>query len=290
MNTTHINNPNFFHLQSPLKIYELTPATEYPYLAPHWHNEIELIFILKGNVTFCINSLPIHATSGDIIVINCNEIHSADYYDKSLQILNFSFNLSMFQSIIMDYTDINYIKPLIDGLYRINNIITYETSKEYKIGKSLLHIAYLYTLDTPLHNFKLKSTLLMLICSFFEYDLVSLKAIDKKSFKHIDDIKIVLNYINKNYYKKLTLAELATLINYNKDYLSRIFKNHTGVSCFDYITNVRIAQAKNLLEHTDFSISKISSTVGYDSQSYFITRFKSIYSMSPKTFRKTLTK
>lgn len=285
MNKPTAEKQDYTNLLLPFKMYERNMPDDLKTLLPHWHKEMELNFVLNGSATFFLNSKPVVVTAGQILIVNCNEVHSADYHDDDLQSLTFVFDLSMFLSLYRDEADTKYIKPLIDNRYKIDNTIPAQLVQTTGLDRLLTNIAYLYTNKSLTYELKIKCKFLELLSLLYDYQIINRNEAESNADKHIDNIKTILTYIDNNYYKKLTLSDLSNMINYNKDYFTRIFKKYTGVSCFDYITNVRINEAKNLLQTTNLSISTISEKVGYDSQSYFILRFKQLNNISPLTFR-----
>lgn len=92
-------------------------------------------------------------------------------------------------------------------------------------------------------------------------------------------------YITEHYSENISRQELADLLFVNSDYLSRIFNKETGMPIPDYITQVRIEEAKRLL-HTDATVSDIAIRVGIDNYSYFSTVFKKYTGMTPMEYRR----
>ncbi|MFD1177897.1 AraC family transcriptional regulator [Paenibacillus puldeungensis] len=85
--------------------------------------------------------------------------------------------------------------------------------------------------------------------------------------------------------KPLTLSEIATRFNYNKDYLTRLFKLHTSMSPLEYIHGVRIEKAKELLSRTTLPVKDIAVESGFSDEKYFMRLFKRYVLMTPKQFR-----
>lgn len=92
-------------------------------------------------------------------------------------------------------------------------------------------------------------------------------------------------YIGEHFSEDISRQELADLLFVNSDYLSRIFNKETGMPIRDYITHVRMEEAKRLL-HTTASISDIAVRVGIDNYSYFSTVFKKYTGMTPMEYRR----
>ena len=78
---------------------------------------------------------------------------------------------------------------------------------------------------------------------------------------------------------------LADYVKLNPSYLSRLFKQTTGVPVSVYIQSKKVADARNMLKYTDFSVSAIASILAFPTQSYFIEVFKKYEGMTPKQYR-----
>ena len=98
----------------------------------------------------------------------------------------------------------------------------------------------------------------------------------------IDQIKI---YIQRNYQKNLTQEFIASLFYLNRSYLSQLFKKKTGQKFVDYLNDVRIEKAKDLLVTSERKMYIIAKSVGYDNVKYFFRIFKKKTGISPEQFR-----
>ena len=105
--------------------------------------------------------------------------------------------------------------------------------------------------------------------------------------KKIDDI---LAYLQKRYYEPLTLDELSEESGFSASYLSRYFKNKTGMCLFEYINKLRIQRACSLLKNTNKKIIEIAYEVGYNNISFFNRYFKKTMKISPMEYRKKVRK
>jgi len=99
-------------------------------------------------------------------------------------------------------------------------------------------------------------------------------------------VKRILDYIEENYAKSLTLTELANHFHFNPSYLSTYFSTHIHEGFTEYVTKVRIEKSIELLHNRNISISEISEKVGYSDHSYFCKVFKKLKGMSPSSYRK----
>ena len=103
--------------------------------------------------------------------------------------------------------------------------------------------------------------------------------------RKITQIRPAINYIDANYDKPIALAEIARASHLSASRLAHLFKEQMGVTLIEYVTGVRIEQAKELLLGTDQSCTEIGFEVGYSNQSYFTRTFKSLVGMTPRQFR-----
>ncbi len=103
--------------------------------------------------------------------------------------------------------------------------------------------------------------------------------------RKIGQIRPAINYIDANYDKPMTLAEIARVSHLSVSRLAHVFKEQMGITIFEYVTSVRIERAKQLLLSTNRSCTEICFEVGYNNQSYFTRTFKSVVGMTPRQFK-----
>jgi|GEM_PF-6611435 len=100
-------------------------------------------------------------------------------------------------------------------------------------------------------------------------------------------IEEAVKYINKNYDKQISTKEIADMINLSTPYFSASFKKITGENYSNYLCNIRMEKACELLETTKLKVYEISHMVGYLDEKHFSKMFSKKYDMTPATYRKT---
>ncbi|KAB8330644.1 helix-turn-helix domain-containing protein [Scytonema tolypothrichoides VB-61278] len=116
----------------------------------------------------------------------------------------------------------------------------------------------------------------------------------KSSFQDYTDglskrkLREVLDYINNNLDRELTITELAELVQMSYYYFIRLFKQSTGLTPHCYIVQQRLELAKQLLHSTDLSILEIAYRVGFSCQSRFATVFHQYLKISPRQYRQQI--
>ena len=103
--------------------------------------------------------------------------------------------------------------------------------------------------------------------------------------RKVSQIRPAINYIDANYNKPITLADVAKASHLSISRLAHIFKEQMGITIIDYLTSVRIERAKQLLLATDQNCTEICFEVGYNNQSYFTRTFKGLVGMAPRQFK-----
>ena len=117
-------------------------------------------------------------------------------------------------------------------------------------------------------------------------------ALVKKTLEHkFVDSKIVrdiIAFLEKSFYKKITIKDIATSLNLSSEHIQRVFKEKTQMTINTFLLNLRLNKAKVLLEGTDKSIYEIAHLTGFGTESYFIKLYKNSFSITPKNYRKSL--
>lgn len=101
----------------------------------------------------------------------------------------------------------------------------------------------------------------------------------KKAEKYVEQDCLLIH----DNYATISIQKIAQELHLDRSYLSRIFKEHTGISIQSYLTSTRLQAAKSLI-HQDYTISQVSAKVGYSDIASFSRAFKNYYTLSPKQY------
>ena len=119
-----------------------------------------------------------------------------------------------------------------------------------------------------------------------ELYIEQLRSVQNKKDRYL--VKKATEYIEAHHNEQIMLSELASLFHMHPNYFSSLFKNETGTTVRDYILNIRIKKAKELMKDNNYKIIDIAIAVGYQDASHFNRAFKNITGMSPKRYRQLL--
>lgn len=93
-------------------------------------------------------------------------------------------------------------------------------------------------------------------------------------------------FIEEHYHEDIDLDSVSKTVGFNASYFSRLFKEETGKKFIDYLTEIRIQEAKRLLSESDMPIAQVAEAVGYKDDKYFSRAFKKSTGLKPKEYRK----
>ncbi len=106
--------------------------------------------------------------------------------------------------------------------------------------------------------------------------------------KNSQKMKMAVEYIEQNYASDLNMAVVSNYISMNYSLFSYSFKQYTGSNFVNFLKDIRMKKAKELLAETDMKIIEISQEVGYDNEKHFMKIFKATCGVSPSEYRKNM--
>lgn len=109
--------------------------------------------------------------------------------------------------------------------------------------------------------------------------------IKKKTDKNQYVVDRCIAYVENNFHKAITLDDLSKEIYLSPNYIRTIFKEKTGETFLEYLTNFRLIKANKLLKDKSLKVHEISNMVGYENTSYFCSIFQKKFGASPNDYR-----
>lgn len=225
----------------------------------HSHPYIELIFFLEGKADLEVGGQTLKTTLYDTLV-----------YPAGMEHLD-GLSPERTREIICLWVDIPQLvlpEPII--LHERRGIL-----------KSLFQMIYTIGSDRDLHPYRMEYALKLLLMEV----LTEAYGTSQKEHRSY----AVIPYIAEHYTEKITLEELAALEHVSVSYLTRRFKEMTGMTIVSYIHHLRVEKAKELLLTTSLTASEIGYQVGFDSPKYFHRVFRKETGEAPSSFRKAYT-
>ena len=249
-------------------------------MAPHTHAALEIVSVVNGSAFFKFNNDLVKIEKKDVLIIAPYSKHML-YVEKeqTCELSCVQFDLSAIHTRSNGESYYNMIQEL-------SNLSDREFIKFS--GSSIFHDSMkriIVEMDSKESNYetvvKAEATYLIVnICRTIEQLRRTQDNIGNTYVNH------AVEYINESLDQKITLRKVAEEINVSEHYLMHLFKKHTGTTLIKYVNTQRIERSKNLLLHTNDTISDISVSVGMETLQYFSNLFRRQTGMSPVQYRK----
>lgn len=245
----------------------------------HFHNDIELIYVLDGDFTVRSGGYTHKLTGGDIFIINSNEIHSIIGSRENNMIMSMHLSKEYFM---------RYYPELANRFFFIS--AKAQRSSEADMLKDNMSCIMLEIMEKGRH-YKEKvventhNTVAHLLANFshsYDNDENEERGGSKILTRRLARI---MNYICGNYNRKLTLREIAEHEDLSIYYLSHIIKEYTQMSFQDFLNYLRAYESVGLLKETNKKISVISEEMGFSAVRYYIKHFEISYGITPQEYR-----
>lgn len=271
--------PKIIDINLPICIYRSEFKEQKSLFHNHWHKQLEFLYFVRGNALVQCNSKTYTVGPKDIVVVNSHELHYAESIGNDLLYYVIIVDMEFLHSSSVDTIETQYIAPLLQNHIVFNNVI----SKSDVLIECLESIILEYNnrdigyeLAIKYHFYHL---LVILLRNHVEKQLTQ-KDYSKK-LKQLNNITFILQYIESDYMKKLSTSILAEKINWTEAHFCRVFKSLTGRTPTDFIHQIRINKACDLLRESDMSITEIALETGFGDINYFSRLFKKYKNKSP---------
>jgi AraC-like DNA-binding protein len=260
----------------------------------HMHDYIQIAYVLKGMCNHRFRGKSLTVSRGDVFNIAPGIEHSF----SSIEDQEFELVLIDFLPVLIS----EQLKPLTDTLNPLfypskdNDMVSSMLQPWLHIGKGkqLLFEHLLQDIQDEYehreigYEYSIRITLTKLLLLIDrEYRKTKRKKAKQPALadqKPIDEVK---RYINDNYSQDIPLEHGAYIANMAPAYFSHIFKKETGQTFIDFVNEVRIERAMELIRRDTHTITQIGFQVGFHHMSHFIRTFKKRTGITPTEYKKT---
>lgn len=250
----------------------------------HWHDDIELILILTGKMQYNVNGDIIMLHQGEGIFVNSRQVHFGYLEEKK----ECEFICVLLHPLLLCSSktlEQKCVSPLLSD----DTIPFCHLKPETTWGRDILAtIQDLYEIrNDPLSELKIQRGFLDIWIDLCE-NVISISKTKPASNHNLSVLKNMISFLNDNYSDKLKLEEIAHAGGVGKTGCCTIFKRYINKTPTEYLTELRLRKAIELLKNTDMTVLEISYAVGFSSASYFAETFRKFYGRPPKAYRKQL--
>lgn len=238
-------------------------CTDHYFMKRNTYPPLLIVFIREGKMHVEYENQCFDAQKGDVVLLDCSKPHYYHAYN-GLEFLYMHFDGSNSHEICQHILEtkgalIQEDSNILIGRLLYNMVDYYQNGGIESMFQSSMRIYHLF-------EYLLKPPVLQT-----EYET---------------PVEQSIHYIRRNYSEPLNLTKLAEIANLSPYYYAHCFKEETGFSPMEYVTNTRLEQAKVKLIRTQKTVEEIADEIGYSSSSSFINMFVKKVGYSPKQYRK----
>ena len=238
----------------------------------HWHEQLELHYIVQGGADFRLGQQSIHVSEGDLLVANRNEFHSGystqvpyignviifDMGDLSRELAKKNY---VFQSVIRGDVVIR------DLIQRIFAEVQSQESGYKQLCRALVTELFVY------------------LCRNYVTEMLPERDSAKRK-KDLERLNAVLGYIEENYNQRITVEQLADMVCLSEDRFGHLFREGVGQPPLQYINAMRLRKALNMLKTNQYTVTEVADAVGFRDYNHFGRLFRKQYGCTPNEIKR----
>lgn len=254
-------------------------------VSTHWHEHMQFFYFTNGKAVVRCNSTNIHVTAGDLVIINCNELHYCESLCSDLIYYVIRVDLSFLFSSKIDSCQTKFMAPLTQNLILFENLVSNDSDTSKCINK-IIEEYYTKNIGFELAIKSCIYELIVILIRKYVKKILTKKEFDLQ-YNNLKRFNKIIEYIETNYANQINIDILSSMVNMSSYHFCRLFKQTTGKSAIDYINGLRIEKAAALLHESDSNITEIALSCGFNDTNYFSRIFKKYKHISPTQMKKS---
>ena len=243
----------------------------------HCHSEYEINLVLDTDGTRIIGNSKSEFHGIDLVLLSPHIPHVWKSEHTHNHVITVQFSGDMLKFPIMYKRQFKPIRELLDNAVPAVNFLV---SKDSRIVSRLLSMKSCSGFESAIEFFRLLNDL-----ALAEHEIISDTDVYMRPSKS-RRISKVCAYTEENLSSRISISEVAEMVNMSDSAFSHFFKKHTSLSYVTYINNLRIAKACRLLEGSMLSVSEICYECGFNNKSNFNRIFLKSRGVTPTVYRK----
>ena len=245
----------------------------------HWHNEYEMIGILKGTINIRVSSESITLNAGDIFLVNSRVIHAIRCIEDEKNLcMILQMSPELFTSEENENSDIRFY---LDSMQKDEEP---ERGFAY-FYRNLAQLVYESLKEDSHSPFRIRAQVCAMIADLFDYVIYDVRFRDPVSQNQQELAVSVIEYMEK-YLEEDSIVDMSCRqFGLSRKSLDRVLKTMTGVTGKEILENLRVERAKSLLKNTDKNMNYILDSCGFGSEKTFYRVFRRETGLTPNEFR-----
>ena len=278
------NSPNVHRMRKDMSQKLVMMRYQQNDFQEHDHHFFELVYVTSGTAEHTLNGSRSILKPNDFFFIDLGSYHSFEHA-KNLELINCLFLPEFIDETLQGCDSLDAL--LHSSMIRYSRLTVGQTWADRIFHDESGKIGTLLSEMVDEYENKQFGSNEIFRCHLKEILIFTLRMLVQPAKAYSDSIiNEVISFVNKHYHKPLTLQTFCNQKHYNLSYISRRFKQETGMTFREYVQKIRIEKACELLVGSDMTVSEIARAVGYDDIQFFHSVFKRLLHMTPKEYKK----
>ena len=252
----------------------------------HRHNFLELLFISEGSGRFVMDQQPFSVHAGDFAVIPPMTPHEITPDDGSFLVC---------QAVRTDPDSVGFFLSYVNGLRSVLPdarrkgmpfVFSAEEAGRWSLADRFADCVTEYQQKQMAYDLKIHGNISLILCAVLRMWL-SRGFIPQCHAEEPEPMDTITSYIQQHIREPLKVEDLAERCRMSYPWFAKKFRERYGLSCKEYIRQVRVCQVEHYLIFTDCDLHYISRETGYADCSHMIKEFRSLWHTTPRQFRQT---
>jgi AraC-like DNA-binding protein len=255
----------------------------------HWHEYLEIAVCLQGTGRFQFGRRSYPAEPGDVFLIDNAEPHVCVAEPPArMRLLLTLFRPELVAAPGCRSFDTDYLAPLLQGGHPFANRLPAAGAAASELRPILLELRTIWDRQDPADRHLLDANLRRALAVLVRHARAGETAPDEQAATgdRREHVRPVLSYVEEHFRESLTLGQVSEHVHVSASRVRHLFKDATSVGFKEYVTSLRLSEAKRLLLTTDICVQEVAYTVGYTNLNQFYKVFQRYSSMSPADYRR----
>ena len=265
----------------PFDIYPCTIPKDFPQVALHWQNSVELVFVKKGMGTVQVGLESMTAMAGDIFVFAPGVLHGLGQIPgETMEYENIIYEVDLLGGS-GDLCYRRYLLPLQSGRLSLPHRLTRGHLCYCTVLECLRRLETVNRDRVLGYELQIKGLLLCLLSAL----VAQSDGLPPSENADTRRLKTVLQYVTAHFADNLPVAEVAAVCQCSPSHFMRWFKQMTGQRFTEYLNIYRLNAAAEALRTTDDTVLTVAERCGFKNLSYFNRAFKASFGLTPREYR-----
>ncbi len=240
----------------------------------HLHTDVELLYLVDGQLDVKIKDKVFTMKRDDVIVINSSIQHSVESKEKTILC-----------SIKFDYRILVHVIKKPNSIFMCNSVADSERSylEIIKLCRDVIYHEVVGYGKTQTLKYSMLFALLNELIENYMIDDTNEEV--SENYDADEKLQTIIRYVHTNYQEGISLSDLAKQMFTSTSTLSRLFKKQTGTYFAEYVNQVRTRYAVDELLYTEKNMTRIAMDCGFSNASAFTKIFRETYNMSPTEYK-----